>query len=155
IFANNTGTLGGALDLQDTATVRGSTIAQNSVVVDGGGVAVEDAAVVTIESSTIASNKADRFAGGVLVLGSGALTLHNSLLADNEAVDDFADIVGQPSATVSARFNLIEESAAGAINGADVGNVFSQDPQIGFAPDGSYLIFPTSPIIDAGDPDPT
>ncbi len=137
--------------IHGTATIRNSTIANNSAGYGGGGIA-SFGQQFSIDHSTIAGNHA-RVAGGVLNDKDFAVELRNTITASNAASESELgpDVVGQ---FTSQGYNLIGNSnQSGGFTSTDLLDV---DPLLGPLTDNggptlTMALLPGSPAIDAGD----
>jgi filamentous hemagglutinin family protein len=84
---------GGGISNRDTATLRNSTISNNTATDDGGGISNEG--TLTVTNSSIFGNKATDDGGGVFIQG-GIATLTNSTISRNSADNDGGGIASNP-----------------------------------------------------------
>lgn len=146
---------GGILAYNCPLLVVNSTVASNmSTLSGGGGIYVEDGSA-TIINSTISSNNAPN-AGGVL-LSNATATLSNTIVSANTVDPAYlssADI-GAKSSIINAQSCLLGSKMTGAINGSNVGNIFTDSPGLGALQDNggptlTMALLDGSPAIDAG-----
>jgi CSLREA domain-containing protein len=131
-------------------TIINSTISNNQAAADGGGIYAQ--ANLTIVNSTISGNKAVR-GGGIFNTGF-TITARSTIIGDNATTTSAPDFSGTLN---SQGYNLIENTSGATVSGTITGNILGQDPQLtplrnngGLT--GTVALQPTSPAIDAGDP---
>ncbi|HYU35007.1 MAG TPA: Calx-beta domain-containing protein [Thermoanaerobaculia bacterium] len=169
--------------LGSTLTVRETTISGNTADHGGGLGVYYEYGTLLVENSTVSANQATGGAGGGVYVGyfygGDDVTLRHATIAGNSAVQGggvFAQ-VGQPlldhtivadntagsnpdlangDASFDLRYSLVETPGTANVNDL-VGNLFSQDPQLGplqgnGGPTATLRQAVTSPVVDAGEP---
>ncbi|MGH7264183.1 MAG: choice-of-anchor Q domain-containing protein, partial [Candidatus Rokuibacteriota bacterium] len=114
--ADNTSLLnGGGIEGLDDSTlvVEGTTVSGNATGTDGGGLRIAGGTIATIDNSTIVYNRSRGVGGGVSV--GGTLTLVNSTIARNVDAGNSATGAGgvESDGTLSVRNSVIAENTVG------------------------------------------
>ncbi len=140
-----------------TATVTGSTIANNAARYDGAGLHV--AGVLTLSNSTIVGNRAHR-GGGIALLGDGTLHLDHATLTQNRAggtsgtgggIGIGRAVSGTPwTGSVTIDHSIVSDNTQGSGSEIDAGIAWSGNGNLVSIP-GAAL----GPLQDNGGPTPT
>ena len=156
ISDNTANSSGGGIANFGTGELTNVTIAMNTVVAgNGGGIANRGGAVLDVSNITVSFNSATN--GGGLFVESGSFNSRNSIFGRNAVGigQSSPDFLGELD---SLGFNLIENTGGATISGMSVGNLLGKDPQLvdlenyGGTTE-TIALRPTSPAIDAADPD--
>ncbi len=145
---------GGIYNEIATTNFTNSTVTGNTTNAKGGG--IFNRGTINLLNATISSNNAATGGGGILNFNLRTVNGRNSLVGDNTSTNGVApDYSGT---FTSQGYNLIENVSGNTINGSIVGNIRGLDPQlVSLRNNGSTIktiaLLPTSPAIDAGDPD--
>ncbi len=135
--------------------IENSTISGNQAIAgDGGGIYLYNLTNATINHTTIVSNTASGAGGGIMVHNDELQVIH-TMIANNTAASN-NDISNDLGGSFNLSFALVEISGTATLTDT-VGNIFSQDPQLGPLADNgglteTHLPALTSPAIDAGNP---
>ena len=148
VVINNDGRYygGGIVVNLANATLRNNIVANNrgGLTYGGGGVWVFGLGyTVQLENNTIVGNTAGEAGGGVYVSVSTVIAPNNIVWANN-SVSSTSDQISGTGNNAQFRYSDVQGGRTGPNN-------FSANPQ--FA-DSNFRLLPTSPCIDAGDPDP-
>jgi hypothetical protein len=147
---DNHGSEGGGIDVYNMQTyIVNSTISDNFGST-GGGIAKNVGAELSIYNSTIIHNQASARGGGVDNKYSSAIHLYNSIIANNKetGIAIGPDCVGP---IISEGYNLISNTS-GCDFVATTGDLINVSPRADrFGT--YYALLPSSPAIDAADPD--
>ena len=146
---------GGILAYNCPLLVVNSTVAYNMSTLSGGGGIYVENGTASIINSTISSNSAPN-AGGML-LANATATLSNTIVSANSVDPAYlssADI-GAKTSKLNAQFCLLGAAMTGAINGSNVGNIFTDSPGLGALQDNggptlTMALLDGSAAIDSG-----
>jgi predicted outer membrane repeat protein len=114
---------------------------------------------VTIRDSTIVNNTSSTTGGGISAYQPYLnLTITNTVIAGNSAASGTPDLdrISASPQVLNVTYSLVQ-GGGGAINGANVGNIFGVPAGLGplannGGPTLTQLPLPGSPVINAGDP---
>ena len=140
IAGNNADVGGGIYCYQSNPTLEKVLLSSNTATIFGGGLFCYDNANFNIENVTMTNNSAGT-SGGAIYCSDSYPDLVNSILWDNIPEEIFLTSGG----TVTATYSDIEGGLTGT------GNI-DEDPLFVNPGNGDYHLQPTSPCIDAGDP---
>lgn len=118
---NNTvsGTGGGAIYLNSGSLIlNSSTVSDNEVEHDGGGIRAAYNSAVTINKSTISGNSANR-GGGIFITG-GSLDINNSTIYNNSATSHGGGIFAGSGSTSTLTHVTLSENQAASNNGGGI-----------------------------------
>jgi len=153
--ANYAGQGGGMFNAQTTApVVTNCLFVNNSAQYDGGGIYISNCSP-TLVNCTFSQNTAGRYGGGVFSSGSYTPDISNTIVWGNTASTSGNNIYISNSSTPTFSYCDIEGSGgsgswAGVTFGTDGGNNIDADPNFVGSGDYLYLIYGTSPCVDAG-----
>ena len=139
----------------------GSTIARAS---DGGGIYVPRGGVLTVAHCTIADNTSEDGRGGGIYSAEpvfdvgGTILMEDSVVAGNHVLarEESADCFGP---VTSGGYNLIKDPRGCTLRGDTLTLLSGVDPLLSLlrnngGPTKTHALLPSSPAIDAGDPNP-
>jgi hypothetical protein len=157
ITGNTAATGGGIGSSHAILSVINSTVAGNTSTDGLGGGIAANFGNATIKHSTIAGNSCPSgwtMGGGLFAGMGGNYTLQNTIVAGNNGAGA-PDISGSAN---SLGYNLIGDTKGGF--GFDDTDLLNVDPELGplqnnGGPTPTMALLPSSPAIDAGDPNPT
>ena len=177
-FSRNTAQSGGAIYHHDAfvnnhslLVLQNSTLSDNAVNHDGGGLYAIGDAHTWAYNTTIANNRLSRplvatypsRGGGVFITSTAILTAQNTLIANNLRTNNVSQsapddcFMAVTTSLHSLGYNLIETTTNCTISGLISGNVTGQDPKLGPLQNNggstpTRALLPGSPAIDAGHP---
>lgn len=130
ILSNNTdtGRHGGGAFLRASATITGSTIANNTTTGNGGGLQVAEA--LTVSDSRVSGNHAGNSGGGMKVYG--VTTLTDATISGNTAVNNGGGILaasgyyGVPAALLTLDGSTLANNAVTNVSGSRGGGIFTR-----------------------------
>jgi CSLREA domain-containing protein len=164
ISGNTSGNNGGALyNINGTALIVNSTIAENSAVNRAGGIdntGISGTGNLSLVNSTLSGNSSDTMAtnsSGVRNTGGNVITLTNTIIANSQVAGvDGLDVFNAGTITASG-INLVEDPGTVTVlqNGTNP-NVLNLDPLLGPLTDNggstqTFALMTGSPAIDKGD----
>ncbi len=155
VFHNNhSGDGGGAVSLEDASDVNivRNLIYENSTSDDNGGVVyIEDSYSVSVVNNTIVSNTASSLGSGITMTGRNSADIRNNIVAFNHGG---AGVRAASDRDIRLEYNDVYGHSMEDFSGLGPGTgCISADPLCDIS-QGSFTLLPTSPCIDAGDPDP-
>ena len=106
-------------------TITGSTIAENQVSDDGGGVYVLGS-TMDILDSTVADNLSTSFAGGLWIIGGSNATIRRSTISGNEATAGGGGGIDNTGAQLLLEYSTVSNNYTGGYGG---GIYFELDPE--------------------------
>jgi hypothetical protein len=143
LIAHNKARYGGAAVIfHNPATIRNNVVWRNSGGEDygGGGLWITSSVAITVENNTIVENQSARDGGGVLLWANITCVLPNNIVWGNSG--KIAPQIGVRSAQGLVTYSDIEGGRNGTGN-MDIDPVFAAS---------GFILQPTSPCIDSGDP---
>jgi hypothetical protein len=159
-FSGNSGSVGGGLfNDGGLAAFANSTIAGNTAGQRGGGVSNEGGATLSLFNVTLAFNAAETggSGGGIYNGVTSTVKFQNTILSNNQIGTGGVVPSDCSGAIVSQGYNDISSTSGCVVSGTATGNLPPQSAQL--QPLQNYggttqtlNPFPTSPVIDAGNP---
>jgi hypothetical protein len=152
ISGNSAGSGGGLNggDFRGDFTISNSTISGNSVTTNGGG--IENIGNLIMTNSTISNNTAANHGGGIYNDLGGAAQIEDTVL---NAGASGGTIFNNSGTVSSLGYNLASDDGGGVLTGP--GDQINTDPMLGPLQDNggptfTHALLPSSPAINAGDP---
>jgi hypothetical protein len=149
ISGNSAGDSGGGIATSSVA-IMNSTISGNSASNNGGGIAIYGQYLVMITNSTFSGNSAS--SGGGIYNALEHLQITNTILNAGASGEN---IFNDGGTVTSHGYNVCSDNGGGYLTGP--GDQINTDPLLGSLQDNggptlTHMPLPTSPAIDAGDP---
>ncbi len=153
IIDGNTGGYAGGIMIAycGGAVLKNNLIINNTATgsFNGGGGVYVDWESITLENNTIANNHSGDQGGGIISTGTSTI-ITNCIIYGNTAVNGSSQIMKRFGGNATITYTAIEGSWDGT--GSEEG-VISSDPA--FENTDSFILTPTSPCVDTGNPDTT